>query len=131
LEAGFYAPTAHNARHWHFIVIDNKDIPSKFGDRAACRILVCGDSNIQKRREYLYQDCAAATQNMLLCIHGLGLGAVWCGIPANSESYRRFKTLLELPKEIIPVAQIAFGYPDEEIQSENQFDKQKVHYNKW
>jgi len=131
LDAGFCAPSAHDFRPWHFIVIDNKDIPTKFGDRAACRIVVCGDSSIQKNREYLYQDCAAATQNMLLCIHGLGLGAVWCGIVAKSAYYKRYISLLELPKEIIPVSQIALGYPNEEKLGYDRYDEKRVHINKW
>lgn len=131
LEAGFCAPSAHNSRPCHFIVIDDKDIPTKFGDRAACRIVICGDSRIQKNREYLYQDCAAATQNMLLCIHGLGLGAVWCGIVAKSAYYKRYIDLLGLPKEIIPVSQIALGYPNEEKKDYERYDEKRVHHNKW
>lgn len=38
-------------------------------------IVVCGDKNIEGMKEFLYADCAAATQNILFGIHGLGLGA--------------------------------------------------------
>lgn len=50
--------------------------------------MVCGDKNIQGIKEYLRDDCSAATQNMLLCIHGLGLGGVWCGVTPNSDWYK-------------------------------------------
>ena len=47
---------------------------------ASAGILVCGDLNLEKAKGYWIQDCSAATQNILLAIHALGLGAVWTGI---------------------------------------------------
>ena len=55
-------------------------------------ILVCGDPTLQKHQGYWVQDCAAATENILIEAHVLGLGAVWLGVyPAEGrvQSLRR------------------------------------------
>jgi hypothetical protein len=43
-------------------------------------IVVCADVGRQQHAGYWVQDCAAATQNILLACHALGLGAVWIGV---------------------------------------------------
>lgn len=82
LNAGFCAPSAHNLRPWHFVVIKEKgplsalaqaSVYAKMLPAADCGIVVCGDESIQKIRELLLADCFAAVENMLLCAHGLGL----------------------------------------------------------
>ena len=46
-------------------------------------IVVCGDKILKGYRSS-YMQIAAATQNMQLSIHGLGLEGVWCGVAPNS-----------------------------------------------
>ena len=98
---------------------------------AACGIVVCGDRNNEGRKEFLYEDCAAATQNILLSSHGLGLGAVWCGVVQNSDWKKLIIDTLNLPLKIEPVSVIALGYPDECRQAEERWDSGKVHFDKW
>ena len=43
--------------------------------KAPLAILICGDIELEKSAGYWVVDCAAATQNMLLAAHDLGLGA--------------------------------------------------------
>jgi nitroreductase len=94
LNAGFCAPSAKNKRPWHFIVVRNKEqltklsetnIYSKMLPKCDCCIIVCGDKVLQGIKELLINDCSASTQNILLAAHGLGLGAVWCGVVLNSD----------------------------------------------
>jgi nitroreductase len=69
---------------------------------------------------------------MLLCIHGLGLGAVWCGVPEIlSDCFQIYKDKLNLPENIIPVAAIAIGGIGEEKPYIDRFDENKVHYDRW
>lgn len=140
LEAGFCAPSAKNKRPWHFVVVKNKEILSKIAlkgtssemlTQATCGIVVCGDKNLQGIIEFLYQDCSAAIQNMLICIHSLGLGGVWCGIKSNSEQHKATVEQLQLPAKIVPVAAVAFGYPDEVKTQVNRFQQNKIHYERW
>jgi hypothetical protein len=89
LEAGMAAPSAGNQQPWHFIVLDDRTVldavpehhpHSSMIREAPVAILVCGDISAEKHQGYWVQDCAAATQNMLLAVTDLGLGAVWLGV---------------------------------------------------
>lgn len=137
---GMYAPTAQNKRPYHFIVIRNRRILVEFAKQsvhaamladAAGAIIVCGDKNVEGMKELLYADCASAAQNILLGIHGLGLGGVWCGVASNSDWRKMMIATLELPPKMEPFAVIAYGWPDEEKELIDRWDKGKVHYDKW
>lgn len=79
----------------------------------------------------MYADCAAAVQNILLGIHGLGLGGVWCGVASNSDWRKLIIAALELPSKMEPVSVIAFGWPDEEKELCHRWVPGKIHYDKW
>lgn len=137
---GMYAPTAQNKRPCHFIMVRNRqqlvelatqNIHASMLADAAGAIIVCGDKNVEGMKEFLYADCAAATQNILLGIHGLGLGGVWCGVASNSDWRKMMITTLELPPKMEPVAVIAYGWPDEEKELCHRFESRKIHYDKW
>ena len=123
LRAGFHAPTAGNKRPVNFIVIKDRELLKVFSTakqeakmiaEADLAIVVCGDRDKQPYHDFLHEDCSASIENMLLCIHGLNLGAVWCGIPSIlTDCYKVYQDKLELPTNVIPVAIIAIGYPNE------------------
>jgi len=48
-------------------------------------VLVCGDTRQEKHPGMWVQDCAAATQNLLLAAHAKGLGAVWVGVHPRED----------------------------------------------
>lgn len=138
--AGMCAPTAKNKRPYHFIVIRDRHILSDLArhnpnaamlEFSAGAIVICGDKNREGLKEFLYADCAAATQNMLLSIHGLGLGGVWCGVASNSEWRKLLIEQLTLPNKLEPVSVIGFGWPDEGKELNSRWDTAMVHYEKW
>lgn len=140
LHAGLCAPTARNRRPFHFIVIREEErltelakgkLHARMLSSAACGIVVCGDKTVEDRMEHFYADCFAATQNILLAIHGLGLGGVWLGVTRNSEFDQVIKKTLELPASIEPTAVIALGHPAEERPSPQTWEESKIHYEKW
>jgi len=141
LDAGFCAPSASNKRPWHFLVIRDKAALQAISDAnpyakmvssAACCIVVCGDEAIQASIGLLVEDCSAAIQNMLLAAHGLGLGAVWCGLYTGSGGrHGDFARMLEMPQGIVPVGMIAVGYPAETKPATDRFDTSRVHCEKW
>jgi len=141
LTAGFHAPTAGNKRPVHFIVVKDKKLLKKLSEakmeaemigRVNLAIVVCGDKEVQWYNDFLHEDCAASVQNMLLCIHGFGLGAVWCGVPeVLSDCFKIYIDNLCLPEHIVPVATIAIGGIGEEKTYIDRFDKTKVHYDRW
>ncbi|HYB58673.1 MAG TPA: hypothetical protein VEB88_00315, partial [Candidatus Acidoferrales bacterium] len=74
---------------WEFVVIRDRkmldEIPA-FGPladmvkRAPLGILVCADTRNVVFLGFWVQDCSAATQNLLIAAHVLGLGAVWTAV---------------------------------------------------
>lgn len=137
---GMYAPTAQNKRPYHFIVIRNRQLLAELASQnthaamladAAGAIVVCGDKNVEGMKEFLYADCAAAAQNILLGIHGLGLGGVWCGVASNSDWRKLLIAVLELPSKLEPASVIAFGWPGEEKKLRGRWEPGKTHYEKW
>ena len=140
LEAGMQAPSAVNCQPWHFLVLTSKDRMlevtkihpySQMLKGASCAILVLGDTNLEHGPGYWAVDCAAATQNILLAAHGLGLGGVWVGIHPREERRVAFKELFELPDHIEPFALISIGYPAEVRPKPDRYKQDKIHINKW
>ena len=139
LDAGFAAPSAINLRPYHFIVLDDRELMDKIAMtsrgkkvllKAPIGIAVCGDLNINSHMEFVMNDTSACIENMLLAIHGLGLGGCWLGQRRN-ETDDIVKELLGLPDGIFISGFIAVGYPDEEKIQPNRFDETKIHHNKW
>ncbi|NTV36200.1 MAG: nitroreductase family protein [Anaerolineaceae bacterium] len=140
LRAGMQAPSAHNAQPWQFIVITDRsqlDAIPKFHPyaemlkEAPMAILVCGDERLTKAAGSWVLDCSAATQNILLAAHGLGLGAVWVsvyGAPPREEGMRQ---LTSLPPEVHPHSLIPIGYAFEPVLPTDRFKPARIHTNHW
>jgi len=140
LKAAMYAPSAGNQQPWHFIVIRDRAILdkvpevhpySKMIQNAPVAILVCGDTSAEKYPGYWVQDCSAATENLLLAAHGLGLGAVWLGVYPRGERVEGISSLFGLPEKILPLALIPIGHPDESKPDPNRYNEGRIHHDKW
>ncbi|MFR9651745.1 MAG: nitroreductase family protein [Rikenellaceae bacterium] len=142
LRAGMAAPTAGNKQPWEFIVVDQREILDAFppiikGARMAANaqlaIVVAGIPAKSPMPEFWIQDCSAATENILLAAHAIGLGAVWCGAyPDNSEGrVAKMQELLNLPEGTIALNVIVIGFPNSEPKVKDKWDPAKVHYNKF
>lgn len=140
LKSAMYAPSAMNLQPWHFIVYDKKDVFEKLISaiphaemirNADKCILVCGDSSKEKNESWLLQNCSASIQNILLAAHSLGIGSCWIAIHGMDEIVEKVKKEFALPSEIIPVALISLGFPNEVVTAEERFDVNKIHYNGW
>jgi len=124
IEAIRWAPSAGNLQSREFIFVRNPALKRQLSDttfdqdfvaQAPLIIACCTDRNIEQHygegsEEYSVQDVSASIQNLLLAIHGLGLGACWIGA-FNQEQAGR---LLDLPANLRALALISVGYPDEE-----------------
>ena len=140
LRAAMAAPSAGNQQPWEFVVIRDRKILegitkfhpySQMLKEAQLAIAVCADLDREKHVGYWQQDCAAATQNLLLEAQFLGIGAVWLGIYPRDERVKGVKELLGLPERVIPMAVISIGYPAENKGPAERYDKTRVHINKW
>jgi nitroreductase len=140
LKAGFAAPSAHNYQPWHFIVIKSTETLEKMAEfhtygkmlpKAGCGIVVCGDKEKQSEIGFLVEDCSAAIENMLLAAHGLGYGAVWCGLYPMSQLVENTKKLLNLPDNMIPVGVMPIGHKKDDRKPIDKYDESKIHIDKW
>ena len=138
LEAGMAAPSASNKKPWHFVVVTDREVLDRLSEygshwqmlrEAPLSIVVCGDPSISEK--YWVQDCAAATENILLAVAMMGLGAVWLGCYPRQERVTPTKEALRLPDEIEPLAVIAIGHPAEEKEPRTQYDEVRVHRERW
>lgn len=140
LEAAMFAPSAGNEQPWQFIVFDDRkfldEVPRICATASMCRqaplaILVCADSSLEKYPGFWVEDCSAATENLLLAAHALGLGAVWTGIYPLKDRVEAFRRRLSLPEEITPFALVALGYPNEAPAAPRRYREERVHYSEW
>lgn len=118
LEAGRWAPSAKNSQPWKFILVRDSEIKKKL---AECfiygRFIVNTPLTIAvtinpSASTHPVEDGAAATQNMLLAAHALGLGACWIG-SYGSIYEEKAKGVLGMPKGERLLSVIAVGYPAE------------------
>ena len=97
---------------------------------APLAIVVCANelNMYPKAKDYWIQDCSAAIENILLGALSFSLGSVWCGITPQEEKVAQVKRILSLGDNIIPLGLVYLGYPDEEKEPRDQYDKSKVRY---
>ena len=142
LEAAMAAPSAMTKDPWRFIVVRDKHALSKLAalhpgaamlSSAAMAIVVCGDLDaaFERHISYLLQDCAAATENLLLAAHAQGLGACWVGIHPGEPLIKQVRELLCLPASVIPVAAISLGQPGEQPLPRTRFNPDYVRREKY
>jgi nitroreductase len=140
LRAAMQAPSARNKQPWHFIVIKEKELLKKISEAhpygkmlqdAGAAIIICGDRTIEETDSYLLQNCSAATQNLLLAAHDLGLGAVWLGLHPREDRITSLKAILKFPDHILPVSMISLGPPDETKEDQDRFLVDRIHIDKW
>ncbi len=140
LAAAMMAPSACNMQPWHFVVIDDRELLAKISainphagmaEHSPVSILVCGDLALEHPSGYWVVDCAAATQNLLLAAHALGLGAVWTGIYPRQDRVEGYRKLLGLPENVMPHSLNVIGYPAEEPQARDRYREDRVRHNGW
>ena len=143
LRAAMAAPSAKNSRPWAFVLIRDRAELEKLGAAlpnakmtatAPLAVAICGvlDKTLPgEARDYWIQDCAAATENFLLAIHALGLGAVWTGVHPISERIAILKETLRLPDGVEPFCLIPFGWPAGPVDAKDKWDPAAVHTDVW
>lgn len=137
IEAAMFAPSARNAQPWQFVVIDDRQMLSSYGQKhpnaemakeAPLGILVCGDLRLELSPGYWPVDCAAAVQNLLLAAHGVGLGAVWTGVYPREDRMITLRHMCGLPPEVMPHSLVLVGYPAESPPTPDRFRADRVHH---
>ncbi len=136
LKAAMQAPSANNQQPWEFIVVDNPSLLDQLSktSRGAWmlkdvkRAIVVVMTETEKSPVMAPQDCAAATQNILLRATELDLGAVWIGVYPREERFTHVDELLHITNGHA-FSMIALGYPKKEETVKLRYDDSRVHYN--
>lgn len=153
LKAAMAAPTAMNFQPWEFVVLtDHLRIEQIFGqDRqgsmftnAGAVVVVCGKTSMMRKpfgqpdaepqevpNEFWFEDCSAATENLLLAVEAQGLGAVWTACYPIEPRMNMMKDALDLPEGVLPLAIVPIGHPAGEDQPKDKWNPEKIHYNRW
>lgn len=141
LRAAMAAPTAMNKQPWHFVVVDQRNVLdalaganpyAKMLKKAPLAIVVCGNTDKMIEgggRDFWIQDASAATENLLLAAHAMGLGAVWTGAYPSEERCISISKVLSLSDNLIPLNMILVGYPAEQPQPKQKFKEENISYN--
>ena len=141
LQAAMAAPSAGNEQPWEFIVVRERaslEEITKFHQysqmlkEAPAAIVVCADPGRSKYPfDYWIQDCAAATQNILLAAVTAGLGTCWLGIYPQPERVEGLRKIFSIPESIVPFAIVAVGYAAKPVHISDRFDEKRVRVEKW
>jgi len=137
LKAAMLAPSAHNSRPWEFIAVTKREVLDEIARvhpyaqmclTAAAAIIVIAVPQKDGPEGYFPQDCAAATENILLEAVSQGLGACWCGVYPNEKLLPSIRELFKISEPKIPFNVIAIGTPAEAPERRGFFDISKVTY---
>ena len=142
LRAAMAAPSAVNRQPWAFVVVDDRELLrelsgalpfAKMAAHAPLAVVVCGDlsRNPGASGDWWVMDASAASENLLLAAHALGLGAVWTGVYPRDERVEAVRRQTGLPAHIVPLCVIPMGYPRGVQTPKDKYDVSKIHYGQW
>jgi nitroreductase len=137
LEAAMAAPSASNIQSWEFVVVRDPDLKrqlaqthrwSSMAADAAVVFVVCGNEHASY---HWVEDASAATENLLLAVTALDLGAVWVGIYPDANREAHVRRVLDIPGGIRVLCLVPVGHPAESKLPRTQYKESKVHYERW
>ena len=143
LRAAMAAPSAINKQPWAFIVVTDDSLIARMGEalpfsrcsnHPAVAIIPCGDLSKAipgEMADFWINDVSAATENILLAAHAMGLGAVWTGLHPDMNRAKMVQSMLGLPEHIIPLCIVPVGVPAEQPEVKDKYKPENIHYNAW
>ncbi len=140
LDAGRKAPSAGNLQEWKFVLVTDEAVRKKvaeacmeqywIGDAPVIIVVGCEPHKVERfygekgRARYALQNCAAATQNILLAATDQGLASCWIGAFEVSQLRRALK----MGAGIEPMAVIPLGYAGEHPEEPKKYTVENVTY---
>ena len=133
LEAGSYAPSAHNNQSWHFTVVRNKELIDRISDKSK-EVMAAQETDwvkaggknkefhlfynapaviiVSMRKDAMSPlvDCCAAIENMLLAAESLDIGSCWIGLVRYYFTLKEEMPRLKIPDGYEPCYAVALGY---------------------
>lgn len=142
LKAGMFAPSAMNSQPWEFLIMKDDEKRTRVSElvpywsmlkNAPLGILVLANTLNYRAttKEFIVQDCAASTQNILLAAEAQGLGGVWLGLYPKADIMKKIRRIYEIPEHIYPFSIASIGYPYKELRPHRTYKEDKVHIDKY
>jgi nitroreductase len=146
VQAGLDAPSGKNLQTTQFIIINDPDTLSQvkavfagqpFIATAPAFIAAFYDVAEQAASEYPYtfeiEDAAAAVQNILLALTGLGYASVWLdGVLRNEQRAEKIGAIIKLPKSKRVRILLPVGVPAEHgLRKQKDAFADRVWFNSW
>lgn len=129
------APSANNIQPWEFIVVTDAAVRKRIADltdygKFIAQAPVCIAVYSKDVKHYL-EDCSAASENILVAAHALGLGTCW--VAGYGKSYGEpIAEMIGVPKGHKLVALIALGYPAQQGKAYNKRSlKDVLHFERY
>jgi len=109
------SPSARNVQPWAFVAVSDKEMLSRIAglsdngrfisDCGCCIAVFCQET------KYYLEDGSAATQNILIRAHDLGLAACW--VAGDKKPYAdEVRSLLNAPADYKLVSLVSLGYSE-------------------
>ena len=134
LTAAWAAPSANGLRPWVVVVVQDEGQRrllsqvhryARMVAEAPVAFAMCADP---EETSFWIDDCSAATQNILLAAHAMGLGGVWIGIYQRQEYQERVREILRLPANLAVHCLIAVGHPAETKPPHGHYNPEAVYW---
>jgi nitroreductase len=144
LKAAMYSPTAMNKRSWEFIVVKDQKMKNRLSkatpwcdfakDAPVVLIIAAYDDSLS----WWIEDCSIAAEAIYLEAQNQGLGTCFCQVigtksTSKEDSEKFIRQLIHAPENLRILCMMPLGYPAEKMpaHSEKQFDRKKIHYEKY
>ena len=126
LEAGRWAPSYANSQPWEFITVSDTKLKQKIVEIAretlvgragieGANVIIATCVDPEKDPYHFIEDGAAATQNMALAAHSLGLATYWVGILSSTKDKKsveyKVKQALNIPETMRVISLLPVGVP--------------------
>ena len=142
VEAGIQAPSGMNCQTTSFIIVDDAVLCGKIAEilnnsfcRTAPAFIVCvvDKSPVFNGTSFYREDCAAATENILLALTDLGYRSVWLdGVLKVNGIAERIAGLLKVPEDRFVQIILPVGVPVNKIEQKEKLTFEKrAFFNTW
>ncbi len=133
LEAAQAAPSANDSRPWAFVVVRDAARREALGQThpwsgmcAAAPVVVAVLGDPLASRHWI-EDCSAATENLLLAVAALDLGAVWVAVYPEAAREAHVRRVLGVPDNLRVLCLVPVGHPAETKAPRQRTEADKVH----
>jgi nitroreductase len=135
------APSANNKQPWFIIAVTDNHLLKALGEQlpyvkmtreAAVALVVCGNLETDpagSENRYWLQGCSAVTENMLLAVLSMGLGALWTAAVPHEDRMETVRKILNLPTILVPLNVIPLGHREGTQKLKKKLDEAKFRFN--